>query len=116
MDYKQASIYAKSIVSAYAETLAHKDTYLFKRTYFIFSSVVFDEIEMFYNDKTRSSLLNNSEFHIHLMVSDIFYNFIKPMYNSLFNQPKGVDYVQKEKKELPKKTKTVRFDLIKMEK
>lgn len=83
MDYKQACQYAKGMVNYYTDLLPVISEYLYIRTCNLFLAVIFDEIELYFVNKTQSSMKSNTEYGVCALVCDIFANFIKPIYMSL---------------------------------
>jgi hypothetical protein len=84
MDYHKACLYAKEVLVYFTKRLSSKNKYLHYRTCYLFHTIVFDEIELYYYNKSQSSVRTNTEFGISSMVSEVFTNFIAPLYQSLF--------------------------------
>ena len=84
MDYKKAYLYAKEVAKFYMTQMPVKSEYLHKRTYSLFLHILFDEIELYKVNKIQSSLRATTEFGISQLVCNIYTEFIRPMYFSLF--------------------------------
>lgn len=83
MNFQQACQYAQSMVNYYIQELPDTSEYLYIRTCNMFLSIIFDEIGIFFKNKTQSTLKSNTEYGICKLVSDIFTDFIQPMYSTL---------------------------------
>ncbi len=84
MDYHKACLYAKELLVYFANRLSSKNEYLHNRTCCLFYTIVFDEIKLYYYSRNQSSLQSNTEFGISSMISEVFINFIHPLYQTLF--------------------------------
>jgi hypothetical protein len=91
MDYRQSCVYAKDVAKYYIKRMPVKNDYLYKRTSSLFLHILFDEIELYYVKRNQSSLSATTEYGISLLVCNIYTDFIRPMYFSLFLHDKAVE-------------------------
>lgn len=91
MDYKQACVFAKDVSKYYMKLMPVKNNHLYNRTCSLFIHIIFDEIELYFVNRMQSSLRVSTEYGISQFVSNLYTDFIRPMYFSLFLHDKLFD-------------------------